>query len=335
MIKKSISFANLKDTKSIMWFINKEWKKNHILAVNKKFFLFQHQDKKKLNFIISKNSSKKIDGIIGFIKASKDKKSDIWTTMWKTSSRSNNPMLGISLLNFLKNGQFRTIMSSGIKFETKKIYDYLGYKTGRMKHFFYPNKNITPIIGKFQKNIKNNRKPINNQDYFVNKINSKIIKKKFPFNLYKSRVPFKDWNYFNKRYFLHPIFNYQVYGIYFKKRLVSILILREIKYKSRKILRIIDFFGKEKPFKYLGDFFLNLLQKNDYEYIDFVCYGLSESYIYSSGFVKIPHNSKKIIIPNYFYPIIKKNISIYFFVNKANLKNVKIFKGDGDQDRPN
>jgi hypothetical protein len=39
------------------------------------------------------------------------------------------------------------------------------------------------------------------------------------------------------------------------------------------------------------------------------------------------------IIPNYFEPFVAENIDIYFFSNTN--EKVYIFKGDGDQDRPN
>ena len=68
---------------------------------------------------------------------------------------------------------------------------------------------------------------------------------------------------------------------------------------------------------------------------DLVCFGLEHKLIYSSGFIKIHQKSKKLIVPNYFNPLIRKNTAVYFFVDKKKLHNVKIFKGDGDQDRPN
>jgi hypothetical protein len=333
---KNLSIARIDEIKKIMNFIHHEWRANHILSLNKKLFLFQHKNKKKLNFIISKNSSKKITGIIGFIKASKSKKADVWTTMWKSSKNSKDPMLGILLLNYLKKQGYRTIISSGIQFDTKKIYDYLGYSTGKMDHFFFPNINIkNPVIATYPKNIMLKKKFKKNKNYFIDKIDSEILRKKFPFKVYKSKIPFKDWEYFNDRYFLHPFFNYKMYGIFFKKKLVSILIFRETNINSSKVLRIIDFYGEEKTFKYLGEFFFNFLKEKNYEYIDLVCFGLQHKLIYSSGFIKIPQKSKKIIVPNYFNPLIRKNIALYFFVDKKKLHNVKIFKGDGDQDRPN
>ena len=135
--KNKILVAKNSDMKEIMNFINSYWKKNHILAKNKKIFLFQHGNKKKLNFIISKNEKNKINGIIGFIKASKDNNSDVWTSTWKVLKNSIDPMLGVRLLEFIKKLGYRSIMSAGINLDTVGIYKYLGYSTGKLDHFFF------------------------------------------------------------------------------------------------------------------------------------------------------------------------------------------------------
>ena len=44
-----ISIAKISDTNEIMNFINDEWKKNHILSSNKKFFLYEYKNKKTLS----------------------------------------------------------------------------------------------------------------------------------------------------------------------------------------------------------------------------------------------------------------------------------------------
>ena len=62
-----ISFAMLSDANEIMEFIDREWKKNHILATNKDFFLYEYASNNKLNFVVSK-SENKINFSLGNIK---------------------------------------------------------------------------------------------------------------------------------------------------------------------------------------------------------------------------------------------------------------------------
>ena len=48
-----------------MKFIKNEWDKKHILALNRKFFLYEYGNKNLVNFVISKINNK-INGIQGF-----------------------------------------------------------------------------------------------------------------------------------------------------------------------------------------------------------------------------------------------------------------------------
>ena len=334
--KNKIAVAKHSEINEIMNYINSYWKRGHILARNKIFFLFQHGNGKKLNYIISKNEKNKINGIIGFINPCKKKKLDVWTTLWLVKKNSIDPMLGINLLQFVKKIGFRSISSIGIGYDTIDIYKYLGFTVDKLNHFFYPNdKILNKEISIFPKKIKRFFISKINNKYNISKITAEELRRKFTFSNYKSRIPFKNWEYFNKRYFLHPIFKYQVFGIFLKKKLISILVMREVHIKSSSALRVIDYYGEESPFKYLYNFFKELINTNNYEYIDLLCHGMNKKIIESAGFIEIPLKSKKIIIPNYFDPFIKKNIPIYFYIDKKLDSHVRFFKGDADQDRPN
>jgi hypothetical protein len=66
-----------------------------------------------------------------------------------------------------------------------------------------------------------------------------------------------------------------------------------------------------------------------------MCFGIPENILFKSGFNKLKRKSSETIIPNYFEPFEQKNITIDFFVSSQEMGNVRIYKGDGDQDRPN
>ena len=137
-----ISFADLNDSDEIMSFIDLEWKKDHILATDRNFFLSEYRNSDKLNFVISKSPGKKINAILGFLKSSDDELASVWTTMWKVSSKANSIMLGVELLRYLKSHSYRCLMSNGISAKTAEIYEYLGFHTGVMSHFYLANRGI-------------------------------------------------------------------------------------------------------------------------------------------------------------------------------------------------
>lgn len=57
---------------------------------------------------------------------------------------------------------------------------------------------------------------------------------------------------------------------------------------------------------------------------------MAEDLFKQGGWVKREETSN--IIPNYFSPFEMKNIEIYYFSSD---EDIILFKGDGDQDRPN
>ena len=335
--KNIISIAKVEDADEIMKFIDNEWKKNHILAINKSFFLYEYENKNQLNFVISKNNNNEINGIQGFLKSSNDKDASVWATMWCTSKSNSPPMLGISILSYLREQGYISIMSNGINEESKEIYKRLGLNVGTLSQYFIPNKHLDKHqIARLPVNILKKKKIINvDKNLIFKKINSNDIYKKFDFNKYKFRLPFKDFSYLKKRFFEHPIYSYDFYGMFDGSKLLSILIIRINKYKESTCMRIIDFYGEEST---LSNFIKNLLpimHSAGHEYIDLFNKGLDEKIILEAGFIKVDNKKNDLIIPNYFEPFVQKNVCIRYFTDATNLKNLRIYKGDGDQDRPN
>ena len=331
-----ISIAKKKDANEIMDFIKKEWKKNHILAINKKYFLYEYQNKKFLNFVICRNSFNQISATLGFIKSSSDKSASVWTTMWKVSKSNNLPMLGIEMLNFLRRKNFKSVMSIGINPNTEEIYKFLKFNVGSLNHYYIINRDLRKYkIAKVPKNILAGKfEYTKDKNLFFKKINTASLANMFNFKKYKHRLPFKDFDYFKKKFFENPIYSYDVYGAFDKCSLLSMLVLRICKYKKSTCMKIVDFYGEEST---LNTFIFNLekiMRNEGHEYIDLLSRGLNEKTIFKAGFVKLNFNKKDIIIPNYFEPFVRSNIHIKYFCDTKELKQLRIYKSDGDQDRP-
>ncbi|MFQ9650174.1 MAG: hypothetical protein ACLRZZ_08080 [Enterocloster sp.] len=73
-----------------------------------------------------------------------------------------------------------------------------------------------------------------------------------------------------------------------------------------------------------------LLQVNGYEYIDCYQTGVKDEIMNGAGFLL--KDDERTMIPNYFEPYVGKNVDIYYFCTDG---DITLFKGDGDQDRPN
>lgn len=322
-----IRIAIEKDISQIQNFIHINWKRDHILAKSRDFFYYEHVYQGVVNFIISVNEKDEIDGILGYIPYGK-KHRDIMTVMWMTKSK-NNPFLGVEMLQYLEKAcDLRTIASVGINKKTKEIYEYLGYRTGQLEHYYRLGQRKEYKIAKIYDNTILNGK--RDEPYELVEINNFVeLEKKY--NLEKKVIgPYKESWYIKKRYFGHPIYSYRIFGIG-KNGFEAVLFGREINIDHTKIFRIVDFLGDEKVFTHIVKAFDEIIEKNDYEYIDFYQYGIDEKILKDAGFIK--KETGKNIIPNYFEPFERKNIEIYFFTSDR--ENIRFFKGDCDQDRPN
>lgn len=333
----SISLAKLTEQGELMDYIEREWKAGHILARNSDFFKYEYGAGEFLNFVISRDSQGQINGMLGFLKASSQANPDIWTTMWKVSKNTGNPVLGIRLLEYLRSLGFRSVTGSGANAKTIGIYKYLGMATGSLKHFVLLNDQIDDFkIALVPHELK--RKPLlflEKEDISLTELDEAALEKLFASLDNSNRIPHKDWSFFRHRYYRHPIYHYQVFGIFSYSTLQSILVARTVQMNGAAVLRIVDVYGNESNLAYISHFLRTIIVDLGYEYIDFVTFGLDDELLRSAGFMEVSLDSQEFVIPNYFQPFVRQNIRINFFTDLQSLEHFRIYKADGDQDRPN
>ena len=316
-----IEYMKKLDTEKLFSFLKENWNNNHIYIKDQKYFGYEFSDNS--NFVLAKNDNK-IVATLGYFDY--DNKGDIWTVIWKNSGKMDD---GLKCLQFLLNASYKSVSSCGINKKTIPIYEFLGINTGRLKHFYILNQELEEYnIAKIsEKNIKKIETKdvedlieVESIDELLKLIDYQELKK---YNFYKSP------EYFNKRYFKHPYYKYHI--LLKSKNANSILVYRIIKVNGGSCIRIMDFLGDEKEFNELTNYLVAKMLKEKHEYIDIYEVGIEDEILEDSGFIeRIEEDSN--IIPNYFEPFVQKNIEIYYMSN-CNSK-FRIFKGDGDQDRP-
>lgn len=331
--KYEIRFARYEEIDEIMRFLDIYWKKNHILAINRDFFEYEMVVDGNVNFVIAKDKeSGVIHGLHGFIPASKNKeKLDIWGSIWKVIPGAMG-LLGLEIVKRLEAfTKTRAFLSMGANPDTtvpllKRVRRF--EDVSKMQHFYCLAQCESYRIAKI-----GHYEPFEGKcDNPVRLIELKSIKEVeecFEFLNIENAFPYKDIWYINHRYFEHPIYTYQVYGLEKEKRIQALLICREQEYNGAIVLRIVDYIGKIELFAGIHGFLKERLEK--YEYIDLYCYGVDSSYIKQAGMIELQENDTN-IIPNYFFPYVAENIDIW--VGTPHGKTV-FFKADGDQDRPN
>lgn len=316
----------------LMKFIRLHWSHNHILGNNRDFFEYQHREGDKINYIVAEKDDN-IDAVLGFIPYGKDNR-DVMLALWKSISE-DDAFLGVKLLEYLKREMgCRRISCCGINEKTFGIYRFLGYYVGQLKQYYLlQDKNEYQVA---QINKKTERNYCENEiQYSLNEIrNFGDLQDRFSFDKYREGKPnpYKESWYINKRYFQHPIYRYCIWGIEDRNGNTDCLLVgREQRFNGTKVLRIVDCIGKTENIRFLSKGLKKLLYEREYEYIDFYEYGIPDNVMLQAGFIENDNIGN--IIPNYFEPFEAKNVVINFCTEDKD--GFVIFKGDGDQDRPN
>ncbi|WP_066055908.1 hypothetical protein [Robertmurraya korlensis] len=335
-----IRLARYTDIESIMKFINDYWREGHIMSKDRELFEYEFVEGDNVNFVLAiDRNTESIEGIFGFLNCSATNditRKDIWGSLWKVvDDHDNIPLLGIELAKrvYPLTG-CRTHIGNGANLNTtiplRRI--FFGEKVAKMKQYYFlnteiENYNIAEIQEKKEKAIDRNK-----QNVFLEKFASiEDVKKNFNVENVDA-IPYKDFWYINKRYFNHPYYTYDIYGLKDESGNTGALMMtRSITCNGGRILRIVDYIGEHKLFAGLGNQFRKLLQENDYEYIDFYTLGFKEEYIFDAGF-KLRTEDDTNIIPNYFEPFVRENADIWAHYK---IDGTLFFKADGDQDRPN
>lgn len=328
--------ANINDVDTIMNIIKEDWSSSHILANDKEFFLYEFAHGEKIDFILAINrDTQEIEALLGFIQYTEEfipNETDCGGAMFMVRKHCKVPFLGIELMQRLyKMALPRLYIGNGSNPKTalplqKRI---LKHKTGRLQQFYrlsdrveyrvanIINKKIFDITEKRQLDIK--------------KYNTaEELFKEFNLGKYRGKKPFKDKWYIKKRYFNHPIYQYEVYGV-LDESVETVIIGRKIEINRTSVFRIVDILGDYNKFAFIGKAIQKLIDQNLFEYVDIYEHGVPEHILKNAGFIERSENDFN-IIPNYFEPYVAQNVEIYFHVSDS---NCVIFKGDGDQDRPN
>lgn len=327
--------ATVDDIEAIMKFIEDYWKSDHILAHNRELFEYEFlEEDGTVNFILAIDRKKgTIECLNGFLKASHDDNNlDIWGSIWKVLD-GNKGMLGAELIRRRKdmtNCRCDLDVGDNPKTAIPVLKVLLKRYTTKMRHYYMLSERDDYKIAKisYLPDITKGKESYNVIRF--NNINE--VKARYDAEKFKSSTPYKDYWYINHRFFEHPVYDYEVYGIEVNDSVDALLVFRKQPYDNRIAVRFVDYIGDCTLIRGIGDFLEKYLKSNDKnEYIDFYCAGIEDEYIKEAGLVALTDNDLN-IIPNYFGPFLQENIDIWV---DSREKDSLFTKADADQDRPN
>lgn len=317
--------ANYDDLENIRSFLSSEWN------LKREYYEYFHVIDGDLMFVLGEGeTSRKIYGVCGIMITNREKNPDMQLVLLKVD-KNENGFNSISLIRYITdNLKPRSVSSCGVRPKALVIYEMLGYKTGRMDHFYkLAEKDRYSVAVINEKRIAASQ-PGDKKLRLVKSFEE--LEKLYDFRLNEKSNPYKDAWCIKHRYYDSVYHKYDIYLVEGNdKSGRSIIVMREICVEGTKICKIVDFIGEDNDLAGIGGELDRLIRENGYEYMDIYSVGIDKDILKKAGFVERTTDDKN-IIPHLFAPFIQVNREIYYFT--SNPRGFHIYRGDCDQDRP-
>jgi hypothetical protein len=343
MAEHSIAFCKKDDVDDLIRFIADYWRKDHIFVRDRRVFDFQHKlDDENYNFVIARQGSEVV-ACLGFAAIEQYDLSDkkwsghqhpffgkgIWLCLWK-SRQDVAAGMGFYLYRFLEeNLEPEWVATAGISRYSVEAFKMFRWEPAvEMKHYFRPNAGLAPADFTLARPDLSLSVPGNSEAplYTLKQVTWNEIKK---LNT-NGAVPAKHPGYFRGRYFDHPVYTYDVWAIENTLGPQYYLIVRVAEVPEGRCLRIIDIYGDIRSAAQVENQDIFFQTYPGIQYVDFLCEGIDHDLLQGLG---LRLKAEEEIVPEYFSPFLKENITIKAAVSKA-IPGFYFCKGDADQDRP-
>ncbi len=332
----NLRFGDHADIETVSNFIDQHWQIGHVLSRDRELldYMFLEKDGR-LNFALAfEPLSNELIAILGYLPTNVSH-SRISLSMWKArpDAHLRKYKAGLAVLRFLIDElKPKSIFSTGISADTRDVYKFLGYSCDVMNHHVIVNNQIDEF-----KIIKNPpSSSFYSQTYGSAASSLAVIKSDEDLRNAASRLEFvetlKDIDYLCHRYLNHPRFKYEVREVTLNAKTVGILFFRRLFANDRSCIRIIDVVGAEICLKSAIQPLIQEMLTNGDEYIDLLSWGLDGGQLNEAGFANC-REFTDCVVPEYFSPFSQTTVERWLFTNLPDTEI--IYKGDGDQDRPN
>ena len=313
-------------------FYNAYWGGKHAIINVKAFIDYYFVNGDYLNFVVARETEgSEIISACGYVLSNSTSSPDAWTTLWLTK-KGVGSNIGLQIVNYMSTQMgFRTLTTNNAKPNTLVLYEFLGFKTAKMEHFYRLSNKKTYDVAIIQ---NHEILPYETTQYTIKQFhNPQELISVFDSAKLAIGNPYKDMDYIVKRFYKFPFYNYLVFGIIDEQsHCNSIIALRKVDVNYTSVLRVVDLIGRYEDLAKIGHYMQQLLDNYGCEYVDFYCYGIDSEILSRAGFSKRTEADGN-IIPNYLEPYASINKEYYFFFNRED--DFVMFKADGDQDRLN
>jgi hypothetical protein len=341
-----IAMCDVAQAPALMRFIDRHWKKNHALSVDRRLLDWQHLDPAsgQYNFVLGCDANTgEIVAALGFIPQSQFDPAlagagHLWLALWKVRDDVRVGGLGLNLVSFLVETRVpKTIGVIGMNPLVEPIYRAIGFKTGIVNHYYLVNKSLARfhLLDSFDGRFGAEGAERGGGEFIgLDATSLTAFGESLDRKTWMMMAPGKSLEYLKNRYLLHPHYRYGLYGVVVEHCPVGIAVFRECRHEGGRALRLVDYIGDPYAFSCLNEAMNKLLESTGVEYVDFYNWGIDPQVMAASGFIRRGTDSP-VVVPNYFEPFSRENVDLRFGWRSGESTPFYFFKGDSDQDRPN
>ena len=327
------------ELKEFQEFIRDHWNQDHLFAKETSVFDWQHKGPDDYNCMVAKKSGALV-GIQGILPLSHfdnqlPKNQIFLAGGWKVIE-DKGVGIGLRLYqSILKKYKPEFIAGTTMGPCLIPFHKWQGFEVGLMDHHVV----LSPFVEEFKvAKVPEGLKPQPQKKKLsvsFRKLTEKDLDDLDTEALYLHQLPLKSDTYIKNRFMNHPVYRYDVYAVSKDNKSQALCVIRPIFREDAVVLRFVDFIGPNEAFSLMHDLVLDLLKAYNAEYLDLYSHGIPSILIQEAGFI----DRRKIdglIVPDYFEPFERKNVNVIFdYKCSRTHPAVRLFKADGDRDRPN
>jgi len=320
----NIARAKAEDAAALMAFIDTHWRKGHVLATHKPLLDWQHYcpETDDYNFLLARNSSGRIEGVLGFIPTTRyddalAPNAVAWLSLWKVVDDAQSPIVGLLLLRALEaQGDWQAVGTLGVTEVAEKIYRMLGWRTDTLSHYYLCNPDLSHFAIAVEPQAAA-RLPV-----------QRPLTEKSPADDWMPPRPLavKSGAYLRRRFGEHPFYKYRLFMV--DEDLC--VVVRMVEANGARVLRIVDLVGDISLVPEIAGALQDLVVREGCEYIDLTVAGEDQAALLTAGWQK---RDGATVLPGYFEPFEARNVDIGYAL-KGNAPFL-LLRGDADQERPN
>lgn len=319
------------DFERIQTFLRLHWRSDHIFVRDSAFFRFEMCATGAPQYLLAE-AGDKLAGLVGFLTYGKDPGgSDLFIAILRSLPEYAAEGVGLRLLQGVQQLTRGRVSCVGVIPKALPLYNLVGFRTGYLDQFVWVNPTLEAY--KILKDVLPQSWQMDTSSLTtVRPLGPGQLEASFT-QLDQKDAPQKSLWYFKRRYLEHPVYRYRIQGVFEGEspsaRLTGVGVWRIQPHDGASVAKIIDWIGPLAGFPA----FLRSIQaaclEEGCEGADLYCTGIAEQLITDAGFRRAEGSA---VFPNYFNPYLARNVPVTFATTAA--APFRMFRGDGDQDRP-